>query len=244
GGHDGAAALGGAPLRLDRAAGHAIPADRPGARPGGRRRGGLPGRPAGRGYPPATVPAPRGSVNDVPARRARSPHEDLTMRITFIGAGNMASALIGGLLANGHEAGSIQAIDPFEVQRQRVAAQFGIACHADLAEAADCDAYVLAVKPQNAAEVVRPLAARIEGRLLISVAAGIRATALSRGLGGARRMVRAMPNSPALGGGGVTGLAPLPGVADGERRAAQEIVAAVGEVAWVEDEGLLDADTA
>jgi len=166
------------------------------------------------------------------------------MRITFIGAGNMASALIGGLLANGHEAGSIQAIDPFEVQRQRVAAQFGIACHADLSEAADCDTYVLAVKPQNAAEVVRPLAARIEGRLLISVAAGIRATDLSRWLGGHRRIVRAMPNTPALIGMGVTGLAPLPGLAEGDRRTAQEIVAAVGEVVWVEDESLLDAVTA
>ena len=166
------------------------------------------------------------------------------MRITFIGAGNMASALVGGLLANGRDAGSIQAVDPSDAQRERVAAQFGIACHAGIDEAGDCDAYVLAVKPQNAAEVVRPLASRIEGRLLISVAAGIRAVDLSRWLGGHRRIVRAMPNTPALIGMGVTGLAAMPGLAEADRRAAQEVVAAVGEVVWVDDESLLDAVTA
>lgn len=166
------------------------------------------------------------------------------MRITFIGAGNMASALIGGLLANGHEPGALQAIDPSEAQRQRVAAQFGIACHADPSAAADCDAFVLAVKPQNAAEIVRPLAPRIDGRLLISVAAGIRAADLSRWLGGHRRIVRAMPNTPALIGMGVTGLAAMPGLAEADRQAAQAIVAAVGDVVWVDDESLLDAVTA
>lgn len=166
------------------------------------------------------------------------------MRITFIGAGNMASALIGGLLANGHEASRIQAIDPSEEQRRSVGARFGIACHADFADAADCDALVLAVKPQAAPGVVRPLAARIDGRLLISVAAGIRATDLSRWLGGHRRIVRAMPNTPALIGMGVTGMAAMPGLAQADRQAAQDILAAVGGVVWVGDEALLDAVTA
>ncbi len=166
------------------------------------------------------------------------------MRITFIGAGNMASALIGGLIANGHEAGAIQAVDPSDEQRRQVGARFGIACHADLADAADCDAIVLAIKPQVAAAVVCPLATRIGDRLLIIVAAGIRAPDLSRWLGGHRRIVRAMPNTPALIGMGVTGLAAMPGLAEADRQAAQEIVAAVGGTVWVEDEALLDAVTA
>ncbi len=166
------------------------------------------------------------------------------MRITFIGAGNMASALVGGLLANGHPANTIQAVDPSPEQRERVAARFGIACHARFADAADCDVVVLAVKPQAIADVVRPLAGQVDRQLVISVAAGIRATDLSRWLGGHQRIVRTMPNTPALIGMGVTGLAAMPGLAESDRQAAQEILAAVGRFVWVEDEALLDAVTA
>ncbi|MFA7504901.1 MAG: pyrroline-5-carboxylate reductase [Burkholderiaceae bacterium] len=166
------------------------------------------------------------------------------MRITFVGAGNMASALIGGLLANGHQTTSIQAVDPSDEQRRRVAGQFGIRCHARLDDAAESDVLVLAVKPQAMAGVVRPLAGRVDGRLVISVAAGIRASDLSRWLGGHRRIVRAMPNTPALIGMGVTGMAAMAGLADADRRDAQEILAAVGGVVWVEEESLLDAVTA
>lgn len=166
------------------------------------------------------------------------------MRITFIGAGNMASALIGGLLANGHQAGAIRAVDPAEEQRRRVAAEFGIACHADITQAGDCDVLVLAVKPQAMAAVARPLAGRLGDCLVISVAAGIRAADLSRWLGDHQRIVRCMPNTPALIGMGVTGLAAMPGLAEADRKAAQDILAAVGGFVWVEDEALLDAVTA
>jgi len=166
------------------------------------------------------------------------------MRITFVGAGNMASALIGGLLANGHQASAIQAVDPSPEQRERVAAQFGIACHAGFADATASDVVVLAVKPQAMADVARPLAGRVDGQLVISVAAGIRATDLSRWLGGHQRIVRTMPNTPALIGMGVTGLAAMAGLGESDRRAAQEILAAVGSFVWVEDEALLDAVTA
>jgi len=166
------------------------------------------------------------------------------MKITFIGAGNMASALIGGLISNGHEATAIRAVDPSPGQRERVATQFGIACHENFADAADSDVVVLAVKPQAIASVVRPLAAQVDRQLVISVAAGIRATDLSRWLGGHRRIVRAMPNTPALIGMGVTGLAAMPGLDESDRQAAQEILAAVGGVVWVEEEALLDAVTA
>lgn len=165
------------------------------------------------------------------------------MRITFIGAGNMASALIGGLIANGHQASAIRAIDPSEEQRRRIAAQFGVACHSDFADSGDGDVVVLAVKPQAIAQVVRPLAGRVDDRLVISVAAGIRATDLSRWLGGHRRIVRCMPNTPALIGMGVTGLAALPGLSDADRQSARAILEAVGSVVWVDEESLLDAVT-
>lgn len=166
------------------------------------------------------------------------------MRITFIGAGNMASALIGGLLANGHQASAIRAIDPSEEQRRRIAAQFGVACHSDFADSGDGDVVVLAVKPQAIAQVVRPLAGRVDDRLVISVAAGIRATDLSRWLGGHRRIVRCMPNTPALIGAGVTGLYADPSVDAAGREAAETILGAVGSTLWVDSEARIDAVTA
>ncbi|HOA94528.1 MAG TPA: pyrroline-5-carboxylate reductase [Quisquiliibacterium sp.] len=167
------------------------------------------------------------------------------MRITFIGGGNMASALIGGLLAGRLSPGDIRVVDPVESQRALLVQRFGVGVSADAAGAvAGSDVTVLSVKPQQMREAASALAAHVRDQLVISVAAGIRASDLSRWLGGHARIVRAMPNTPALIGQGVTGLAPFPGLADADRARADEILRAVGQTVWVDEEGLLDAVTA
>jgi pyrroline-5-carboxylate reductase len=166
-------------------------------------------------------------------------------RIAFIGGGNMAAALIGGLVARGAVPATLAAIDPSDAQRASLASRFGIGTHPTAsAEALDADVVVLAVKPQQMREAVAAVAPHVRGQLLLSVAAGVRAADLSRWLGGYRRIVRTMPNTPALVGLGATGLAALPGTADEDRRRAESIMGAVGETVWVDDESRLDAVTA
>lgn len=166
-------------------------------------------------------------------------------RIVFVGAGNLASALIGGLIARGAPCGSMQAIDPSAAQRELVSRQFGIRTHAvPSAEALLVDVVVLAVKPQQMREAVNALMPLPGQPLIISVAAGVRAVDISRWLGGYRRIVRAMPNTPALVGLGATGMADLPGAAAQDRALAESILSAVGKVIWVADESHLDAVTA
>lgn len=167
------------------------------------------------------------------------------MKVVFVGGGNMAGALIGGLIAQGHAAADIAVVDPDDGQRARLAQRFPVAVHADAGAAlAGAEVVVLAVKPQVMAAVAIPLAALVRDCLVVSVAAGIRASDLSRWLGGHRRIVRTMPNMPALIGSGITALAAAPGLSAGDRNHAQQILAAVGETLWVEDEALIDAVTA
>jgi pyrroline-5-carboxylate reductase len=168
--------------------------------------------------------------------------------ILFVGGGNMASALIAGLLARGTHAARIGVIDPSEDQRALLAARHGIATHASAADAGDAIAaagvLVLAVKPQQMRHAVEALAPRLRDALVLSVAAGVRASDISRWLGGHTRIVRTMPNTPAMIGLGATGLAALPGTSDADRQAAEAILAAVGETVWVDEESKLDAVTA
>lgn len=166
-------------------------------------------------------------------------------RIVFVGGGNMASALIGGLIARGASPTSLQAIDPSASQREALAARFGITTDAASGDhAGQADVIVLAVKPQQMHEAVDALAPQIARQLIISVAAGVRATDLSRWLGGYPRIVRTMPNTPALIGLGATGLAMLAGGSSADRRLAESIMQAVGQTVWVDDESMLDAVTA
>lgn len=168
-----------------------------------------------------------------------------SVRIAFVGGGNMAAALIGGLIARGANAASLAAIDPSEAQRASLATRFGIAVHpAPSAEALEADVVVLAVKPQQMREAVASVAPHLRAPLLLSVAAGVRAVDLSRWLGGYGRIVRTMPNTPALVGLGATGLATLAGVTPADRALAEAIMGAVGETVWVDDESKLDAVTA
>ncbi len=167
------------------------------------------------------------------------------MKVVFVGGGNMAGALVGGLIAQGHAPADIRVIDPDEGQRARLSERFQVEAHADAATAlAGAEVVVLAVKPQVMAAVAKPLAALVSDCLVVSVAAGIRAADLSAWLGGHRRIVRTMPNMPALIGRGISALAATPDLSAADREHAQQILAAVGETLWVEDEALIDAVTA
>ncbi|MEB2335816.1 MAG: pyrroline-5-carboxylate reductase [Burkholderiales bacterium] len=168
------------------------------------------------------------------------------MQIAFIGGGNMAAALVGGLLARGTAPAAIRMVEPLAAQREQLHTRFGVAAfeHAGAAALAGADLVVLAVKPQQMREAVAPLQPLVGDALVVSVAAGIRARDLSRWLGGHRRVVRAMPNTPALIGMGVTGLAALPGTGAADRATAERVLGAVGPTVWVDDESLLDAVTA
>jgi pyrroline-5-carboxylate reductase len=167
------------------------------------------------------------------------------MKIAFIGGGNMAAALIGGLIKRGVAADGLYAIDVNEEVRARAAQQFGVHTGAAIdATLADYDAIVLAVKPQVLKSVAEALAPHLSKQTIISIAAGIRATDLSRWLNGYAQIVRTMPNTPALVGMGVTGLAALPGVDAAGRELASNVLGAVGEIVWFDDEAQLDAVTA
>jgi pyrroline-5-carboxylate reductase len=164
--------------------------------------------------------------------------------IAFLGGGNMANALIGGLVARGFAAGDIAVIEVSPAARERIAAHGVRVSAAPDAASAKADTLVLAVKPQDARAALASVAASVHGKLVISIAAGLRLAALSRWLGGHRKLVRCMPNTPALVGAGIAGLYALPEVTATERERAQSILGAVGEVVWLSDERLLDTVTA
>lgn len=169
----------------------------------------------------------------------------LTETLAFIGGGNMARSLIGGLIAQGLPARQIIVSDPMQAQRQLLATQYGVRVTGSNAEAAAAaQIVVLAVKPQELRGVAQALAATLGHRpLIISVAAGIRASDLQTWLGGLP-VVRTMPNRPALNGCGVTGLYASTQVPAAQRELASRIMGAVGKSVWVEQETLIDAVTA
>jgi pyrroline-5-carboxylate reductase len=130
------------------------------------------------------------------------------MKITFIGGGNMAVALIGGLCRQGLAAANIDVVEPSHGRgRQALVGRFGVRCTTAVdAAALAAQIIVLAVKPQQMKEALAPLAGKLTGQLVVSIAAGMRLADISRWLGGYRHVVRTMPNTPALIGDGVTGL--------------------------------------
>lgn len=166
-------------------------------------------------------------------------------RIAFIGAGNMAASLIGGLRAKGLDAAQIRASDPGEETRARVAAEHGIAVFADNAEAVkDADVVVLAVKPQAMKAVCEALRPHLTPhQLVVSIAAGITCASLNNWLG-AQPIVRCMPNTPALLRQGVSGLYATAQVSAAQRQQALELLSAVGLALWLDEEQQLDAVTA
>lgn len=166
--------------------------------------------------------------------------------ICFIGGGNMARSIIGGLIARGNAAQNITVCDPQLDTLNKLQVDFGANISQDNAAAvAAADMIVLAVKPQVIGSVCRELASHLSpGVLVISIAAGINCTSLASWLGGNTAIVRCMPNTPALVGEGASGLFATAKVTDAQRQEAEGIMAAVGLVAWVEQEDLMDAVTA
>lgn len=167
-------------------------------------------------------------------------------RIAMIGAGNMARALIGGLIARGHPAERLVAADPDPDTRAAVSRSYGITTFDANDQAAfDADVVVLAVKPQVIDAVARSIAASLtRDCVVVSVAAGIPVARLRATLGAERAVVRVMPNTPALHGAGATGLFAAPGCTEVQRNAARTLFKAVGKVFEIEDESLMDIVTA
>jgi pyrroline-5-carboxylate reductase len=171
----------------------------------------------------------------------------MTSTISFIGGGNMASSLVGGLLTNGYPATHIRIAEPDEQRRRQIQQQFDIKVDADNRRMAELsDVLVLAVKPQILQTVCKNIADQVQTKkpLVISIAAGIRSTDIERWLGGDCALVRCMPNTPALLKAGVTGLFANPHVTEQQKRLADEILASAGINLWMKQESQLDAVTA
>lgn len=167
--------------------------------------------------------------------------------ICFIGAGNMALSLMGGLIASGYEKSNIIATDPTQAQRDSVTQRLGIKCYADNNQAIEmADIVVFAVKPQQLQNVCKEVAQTLQQKplLTISVAAGIRTTDMDKWLGGNTAIVRTMPNTPALIQSGATGLFANPAVSEDQKNQAEHILRAAGLAIWVDTEADLDTVTA
>ena len=167
--------------------------------------------------------------------------------IAFIGGGNMARSLIAGLIADGVPPASLRVAEPVAVLREALRQDFGVEVFADNAIAgAAATTWVLAAKPQVLREVCEDLAAQVQRQrpLLVSIAAGITTAQLDRWLRGEVAIVRAMPNTPALLGAGISGLFANAQVDAAGRQCAERLLAAAGETVWLTDESMMDAVTA
>lgn len=156
----------------------------------------------------------------------------------------MANALIGGLANRLTEAANIHVVDTDAAVRDRFA-QIGATTSSRIeGPVGQADVIVLAVKPQQMRDVADTLAPHLNTQLVLSIAAGIRAADLSRWLGGHAAIVRAMPNTPALIGQGITGMVAMAGVSHGQQDMADAVMRAVGPTVWLDDEALIDPVTA
>jgi len=167
------------------------------------------------------------------------------MNITFIGGGNMAAALVSGLVRQSGAGGNIHVVDRNPEALERLSREYGVQTATAIDErVAASEVLVLAVKPQNMREVAAELAPHLTRQLVLSIAAGIRSSDLARWLGGYDAIVRTMPNTPALIGMGVTGLVAQPGVSASQREQADAVMRAVGKTVWLIDESQIDPVTA
>jgi len=187
------------------------------------------------------APRPR---TDMSTATVASTPQLLNTTVAFIGGGNMASAIMGGLLRQGAAAANIVVVEPFAATRQRLERDYGVVTLAQAeARLSQAQLVVWAVKPQHFREACLQAGAHTRSALHLSVAAGIRSDSIVRWLG-AQRVVRAMPNTPALVGKGITGLYARPAVSPADRDLVQQVVASTGEQVWVAAEANLDAVTA
>jgi pyrroline-5-carboxylate reductase len=169
---------------------------------------------------------------------------DSNTRIAFIGGGNMASAIIGGLLQQGLPAAQVLVVEPFDEARQKLRQNFGIDAQAQAGPSlAAAGLVVWAVKPQTFKDAAAQARAHVQQALHLSVAAGIRSDSIAAWLG-TERIVRSMPNTPALVGKGMTALFARAGVGDQDKQRVEQVIATTGEHLWVAEEQHLDAVTA
>lgn len=167
--------------------------------------------------------------------------------IAMIGAGNMGSSLIGGMIKNGHPAAKLIATDPSAEKLQHMQQNFGITVTGDNAEAiSKADAVIFAVKPQVFADVVTPLQDALQKKkpLIISIAAGVTEKLIQKWVGDNLAIVRVMPNTPALIGAGASGLFANAQTTPEQRNIAESIMRAVGVTVWVNEEEQIDTVTA
>ena len=170
------------------------------------------------------------------------------MRLLFIGGGNMAQAILGGLIAKGVTPENFFVVEPSAEASNTIAALGANSVSVFSTDLLDCDAIVLAVKPQMMKVAVSPLVGRLTSQVVISIAAGVDTTSLAHWLGSDnvpyQNVVRTMPNTPALIRAGITGLHAAAGVNDLGKQLAQTLLGAVGKTVWFENESMLDAVTA
>ena len=167
--------------------------------------------------------------------------------ISFIGAGNMASAIIGGMLENGYDAANIWVSAPDDGHLQSIRKQFGVSVTTDNRYCAEqADMVVLAVKPQVMKDVCADIAPMVQNTrpLMVSIAAGLEATTLDEWLGGGLPLVRVMPNTPSLVGKGAAGLYANAQVKDKQKAMVESVFTSIGSALWVDEEPLLHAVTA
>jgi pyrroline-5-carboxylate reductase len=166
------------------------------------------------------------------------------VKIAFIGGGNMARALIGGLLQRGFSADAISVTEIDAAARTQLSSQFAVRVAAQPGgEVQSSEVVLLAIKPQQMRTVAAELRGLLHTQLVITIAAGVRTADLARWLGGYARIVRVMPNTPALVLAGISALYAGPTITPDERQSAESILAAVGSTLWVEREEQLDAVT-
>jgi pyrroline-5-carboxylate reductase len=167
------------------------------------------------------------------------------LKISFIGGGNMAAALIGGLADKLTPGKNLHVVDINPEALDVLHRRFGVTVADRIDSAiAGSDVIVLAVKPQQMRDVMAQLALLVSNHLILSIAAGIRLQDLSRWLNGHTAVVRTMPNTPALIGQGITGMVAMSGVSPQQRESADAIMKAVGATVWLDDEALIEAVTA
>lgn len=166
------------------------------------------------------------------------------MKISFIGGGNMARAIIGGLRNNGFDTSAITVIELDAVKREQLAQEFNVNVTDTYADIVNTDVVLLAVKPQQLKAVCSQLSALLSTQLIISIAAGVRSTDMSRWLNGYQAIVRVMPNTPAQIQAGMSALYAMASVSQTQCDQATTILAAVGKTLWLTDESKMDAVTA
>jgi pyrroline-5-carboxylate reductase len=168
----------------------------------------------------------------------------MQQRIAFVGGGNMASAIIGGLRKQGWPASQIEVVEPFDEARAKLSGQFGITAQAQSGSfLTHADLVVWAVKPQTFKDAAAQAQAHTRAALHLSVAAGIRSDTIAQWLG-SERVVRAMPNTPALIGKGITALFARAAITDTDKALVNQVLGSTGEVMWVGAEAQIDAVTA